>query len=348
MTSIYRYIAMLVLPLIILWGAVMPVQANPARAFVHQFVDIKGHWGAGDMEKMVKLGILSGFPAGLNSKGEQKYYASPEKAITRAEFAALLAGSLGLQSTGKQLPFRDMGQIPDWARGSVAALYERGLAVGSSNPDGTVSFRPGANINRAEIAAMLTRALGSRPEIPVVSPFADVRQGYIFYNDILTAYRAGLVGGREPGRFVPVGTAKRVEVMSMLVRFLEKDSAAPPTDSQLVSLVQGFYNDLEKALNGGSKAVLQSRLTGEAEYGLPRGGVSLLESKPISGRVSLSFPQGEPVVEVKSSRLATVRNTARVTVSGTGKAYTVTEKCYLQKTNSGWKIYAVEMVSVKV
>ncbi|MCL6635616.1 MAG: S-layer homology domain-containing protein, partial [Peptococcaceae bacterium] len=116
--------------LVILAGA--PAQAVPAGAFPDQFADIEGHWGAAEMKKMVRLGVLQGYP------GRDGFYARPEQPVSRAELAAMLARALGLADGAPAPPFADWGGVPGWAAGPLAALYGAGLVRGSADAGGTV------------------------------------------------------------------------------------------------------------------------------------------------------------------------------------------------------------------
>lgn len=321
----------------------VPAMANPAGAFSYQFADIEGHpWGAADMKKMVQLGILQGYAEG------DKFYAQPEKLISRAEFAAMLARTLNLADGKDTPPFADWNNVPDWARGPVSALYTAKIVQGNKNSDGTVNFFPGDNISRAEIVSMLTRALEADPGLPSNNPFRDVLEGDWFYKAVLAGNKIGIVYGRTADSFAPEGTATRVEVMAMLSRFLDKDAGNPPDDNSVTSVVAEFNDKVAAALNGGGRDGLGGYLTGEAELALKNGGLGLWESVPAGGKVELSHPDGTPQVEFKSNRLARVKYVSRalITVAGenpTRMTTTVTEHYYLQKVNGNWKIYSINV-----
>jgi hypothetical protein len=326
----------------LLWS--QPVWANQAVVFSAQFADIENHsWGAADMKKMVQLGVLLGYPEG------DKYYAMPEKLISRAEFATLLARTLGMEDGSQPPPFSDRQAIPDWARGPVAALHGAGIVQGNPNGDGTFSFRPADNISRAEIVALLTRALTADPGLPGINPFKDVQEGRWFYQAVLKANKLGIVNGRTADAFVPDGTATRVETFAMLARFLDKDAGVLPRDEDLTALVAEFEEKVKDAMNGGDKEVLANYLTGEAELALKKGGAGIWESVPPGGKVEVSYPEGPPVVEAKSSRLAQIMYTLEVKITASPGAQPaevttrVNGRYGLQKIGAEWKIYAIDV-----
>lgn len=83
--------------------------------------------------------------------------ASPKGRLTREQAVVLLGRILMLtEKTGEALGFTDSRQFSDYSRGYISAALEEGIIQGYD--DGT--FRPGQNITRGEVAAMLVRALG--------------------------------------------------------------------------------------------------------------------------------------------------------------------------------------------
>ena len=75
---------------------------------------------------------------------------NPDGEITRAEFAALLVRSLGLNEETDALSFTDVG--PDeWYTGVIGAAVSSGLINGYK--DGT--FRPDALISREQMVTMI-------------------------------------------------------------------------------------------------------------------------------------------------------------------------------------------------
>ena len=82
----------------------------------------------------------------------------PNDAITRAELASMIAQFAGLDSASAA-SFNDVGTIY-WAAKEIAIAAKMGWINGY--PDG--SFRPDATITRAEMMAMINRALGRTPK----------------------------------------------------------------------------------------------------------------------------------------------------------------------------------------
>lgn len=77
----------------------------------------------------------------------------PSRPVTRGQLAAFLARALGLSSQSAEARFRDVSARHAHA-GAIAALTERGIASGYR--DGT--FRPEAEVTRAQMASLLVRS----------------------------------------------------------------------------------------------------------------------------------------------------------------------------------------------
>ena len=104
-------------------------------------------WYYSDMGKAVKMGAFQGANGLLN----------PDAPITRAEFAAI-AARFDDKNTNTTSNFSDIAS--HWAKDEIGVAANKGWINGY--PDG--SFRPDATITRAEMMAMINRALGRTPK----------------------------------------------------------------------------------------------------------------------------------------------------------------------------------------
>ena len=115
------------------------------------FSDVpQDHWAFPYVETAAENGIVKGIGEGLFA---------PERNITRAEIATMIARALGLVPSVESPSFADADQIPEFAREAVAAVSARDIVRGY--PDGT--FRPQENATRAEAAVMIFRSLSLIP-----------------------------------------------------------------------------------------------------------------------------------------------------------------------------------------
>jgi hypothetical protein len=128
----------------------------------------------------IQKGIITGYADG-NFR--------PTENITRAEFAAMLARFLGLDTTGTST-FDDVDGQYAWASGYIAALQQAGIVDGYA---GTNDFKPGNDISRAEAIKMIVVALGldtdavtTQSETTVTVP-SDLSTSHWAYKYIMTA-----------------------------------------------------------------------------------------------------------------------------------------------------------------
>lgn len=171
-----------------------------------RFSDIVGHWGEADILKLASLGIISGVGGGkFDSEGT----------VTRAQFARMIVGAMGLGETDADLSFTDAALIPAWAAGYVATAVAEGIIHGLD--DG--SFAPNAHITREQIAVMIARAL----KLPLAgeSSFADNAAISAWARGAVKSVAdAGIVGGVGGNRFAPADKATRAQAARMLSRLL--------------------------------------------------------------------------------------------------------------------------------
>ena len=116
----------------------------------HPFSDISGHWAEAWIEQLYDEGITAGFPDNTYRPGDN---------VNRAQMAVMLlvakhgSGYTPPTSDGSH-PFTDIGG--HWALTWIEQLYDEGITAGY--PDGT--YRPGDNVNRAQIAVFLVATFG--------------------------------------------------------------------------------------------------------------------------------------------------------------------------------------------
>ena len=133
----------------------------------NSFADVQPErWFNNAISTMENGGLFRGMPLGENF--------NPNQAITRAEFAAMIVNYLGLghyRITGGNA-FTDVEG--HWASSAINVAYLQGWVTGFG--DGT--FRPDEFITRAQVAALVNRALGRLPEHP-----GDLLYGMVMWPD---------------------------------------------------------------------------------------------------------------------------------------------------------------------
>jgi hypothetical protein len=186
-----------------------PANPNGPSESSVSFSDIAGHWSEAFLKQAVAKRIVSGYP-------DQTF--RPDNAVTRAEFTVMLANALKLEETDAALSFTDSDSIGNWAKQAIAQAVKAGIVDGFE--DG--SFRPEAVISRAEMAAMIARALGLPQDADAATDFADDGDIPQWAKGAVKALSAeGIVEGRGSDGFVPNGTATRAESAVILLRMLE-------------------------------------------------------------------------------------------------------------------------------
>lgn len=111
------------------------------------FSDVSStHWAY----KAIQTAVSNGYAAGDENNA---FY--PDRQLTRAEAASMIAGLTHIAASDTALHYSDNSQIPLWAENAVAAVSQAGIMKGF--PDGT--FRPQSSITRAEAVTALSEAV---------------------------------------------------------------------------------------------------------------------------------------------------------------------------------------------
>ena len=177
------------------------------------FADISEHWARPMIEKVAELGAINGYET------ENGLVFMPDNNITRAEFAVMLAGYLKLDKDSYQENeqiFDD--EIPEWARGSINALYSLGYVSGRTDENGAIVYAPSDKITRAEAAAIIGRAmqhLDAEAEIT----FADSEEIPTWASGFVARLlAAGVLSGYEDNTLRPANNVTRAEAATMLYK----------------------------------------------------------------------------------------------------------------------------------
>lgn len=147
----------------------------------------------------------------------------PDRAVTRAEFAALLVRALGLASQTGSSAFTDVVR-GSWYEPSVTAAVNAGLVTGYGNG----KFNPSGVISRQEMAVMLKRAATFAGGLPASdaaqSAPAVIRDPIAAWAeaDVRSLLEAGILERSVAGSFEPVKAASRSTATIALKRLLEK------------------------------------------------------------------------------------------------------------------------------
>jgi hypothetical protein len=171
--------------------------------------DIAGHWAESTILEAVELGFISGYP---------DVTFRPDHPVTREELTAMLVRALLLsEHPGKELDFIDRDKIQPWALPFVNAAVQAGLINGYEDH----SFRGSDTIVRQELAAVIVRAMGIKPEAEAKEEFADNGQMDPWAKGfIAAAAKAGIMSGRSNHHFAPTEHTTRAEAATVILKLI--------------------------------------------------------------------------------------------------------------------------------
>jgi len=154
---------------------------------------------------------ISGYPDGTFS---------PDRSITRAELASMLARVYESEAGQPAIAFTDIGST-DWAKEAVDKVASSGMMEGY--PDG--SFKPGQPVTRAEMASIEARLMEKArgTTAPAASAgggsFSDT-DGHWAEAAIERVRVAGIISGYADGTFRPDQALTRAEAVTMINKLL--------------------------------------------------------------------------------------------------------------------------------
>lgn len=102
-----------------------------------------------------------------------------------------------------------------WSKVAMEAAVDNGLLNGFT--DGTI--KPGANLTRAEMAAIITRAFNAKTKADI-SAFTDVAPNAWYYDYIAKAVKMGALNGKSSTMMYPDTPITREEVFTAVARVL--------------------------------------------------------------------------------------------------------------------------------
>lgn len=184
----------------------MPLKEESEKSFT----DISGHWAESSIQFMLREGIISGMDDGTFA---------PDKNVTRAEFAAILAKALNLDEKSENL-YSDV-EDGSWYAPAVLECTGAKLIVGD---DG--KFRPNEYLTREEMAVIVSRAekyMGLQSDRKSTGYFSD--ENYISgwaKDAVLEIAGSGIINGYEDGTFRPKENTTRAHAAVVICRLLDK------------------------------------------------------------------------------------------------------------------------------
>lgn len=174
--------------------------------------DVSGHWAGEDINRLVALGCINGYPDGTFR---------PDNKITRAEFVKVLITALG-EDKMQGSTFIDTGS--HWSEPYIKAALERGII---ELPDYYNNrFQPDVNITRGEMAKMVALGMGLKKSA------GEMGAGDMKFKDrngipaklagyVAVATKEGIIKGYPDNTFRHDGEATRAQAVAMIVRMID-------------------------------------------------------------------------------------------------------------------------------
>ncbi len=197
------------------WYARINAMTNSTYALIQNsvsFTDTSGTWYDASVTEMASREIISGI-------GNNTF--AGERAITRAEFAAIIVRALGLPTDGTAA-FSDVVSTA-WYYGAVGTAFEYGIVGGK----GEGIFDPSANITREEAMVMVARAaklcgMETTSGATGLSGFEDASQISSWAHDSASFnVHSGLIKGSN-GKIESSADITRAETAAVVLRLLQR------------------------------------------------------------------------------------------------------------------------------
>ncbi len=115
--------------------------------------------------------------------------------------------------------FKDVNNGKSWAEEYIEVLSSKMIINGKTKD----SYAPNAYMTRGEFAALISRSLGLTPSKPYNGEFSDVtgKEAVNKNGEIMAAFEAGIIQGKQDGRFAPNDHITRAEAAVMVARAME-------------------------------------------------------------------------------------------------------------------------------
>lgn len=189
------------------------------RGFSGGFFDDEGSVHEGDIEALHNAGVVHG----CNANGDAF---CPDEPITRAQMAKLLV-------RGLQLPATDLDHFSDDDGSPFESDINAIAELGITNGCGEAVFCPDALMNRAEVAAFLSRALQLPPA--AADHFVDDLSSP-FQSHVNAVADAGITFGCGEHLFCPEGTVSRSQAASFAARAMNAVATLPAPEPVAVAV----------------------------------------------------------------------------------------------------------------
>ena len=168
--------------------------------------DIDGHWAQANIEYLVGIGAVAGYP-------DETF--RPDALITRAEFAKVIVDAFELTAESGKV-FTDTAE--HWAKDYIAIAAANGIVLGYNDTE----FGPDDLITREQMAIMIVKAAGLK-DVEGELAFSDKDDVSSWaYNWVVSATQNKIMSGYTDNTFKPLINATRAEAATVIYNVLMK------------------------------------------------------------------------------------------------------------------------------
>lgn len=292
-------------------------------ALAANFKDTDNHWAKDAINRWSDYGVVKG------SNGEFR----PDSAMTRAEFAQVIANLLHLPDASSSVSFDDVADT-DWFASAIKSCAAAGILKG----DGT-NANPTAAITREEAMVMLGRALGVAEKTGSLD-YSDGNQVASWAEGFVKAMTdKGYVHGVGANTLAPKNNINRASLMTIvdnaIKAYANKANSSVTAASDGITLVvepgvtvNGTANDLVVAggAKGGTTAVTDgSKVTDTLTVTTQNATVVLKSKSSAENAVLTANATNSKIVVENGSTIGTVAvNANGAKLEGAGKVTNAT------------------------
>ncbi|MFS8212436.1 immunoglobulin-like domain-containing protein [Paenibacillus sp. S29] len=188
-----------------------PSNSSDPQVLAQVWPDVQGHWAAKSLQSLADKGWIQGYKDG-NIR--------PDRAVSRAEFVAILTRALG--TAGDESPstsFTDMQG--HWAGSAVDFAHRQGWIQGLT----AQTFGPDESLTREQAMVILSHAMQNQTFISstaALQSYKDEQQSAAWASAAFqNAVSSGWISGYPDGTLKPKAAISRGEMAELLVRILK-------------------------------------------------------------------------------------------------------------------------------
>lgn len=176
---------------------------------------LEGHWASESILALYDMGAIQADDCVRAADGKLSY--QPDKALTRGEFAKLLALWLGLDADDQSEEMKFEPDTPEDKLPYIRRVIANRLMSGSGEAEGVTIFRANDIITRQEVCKVLGKLTSADGAAELDFTDSEAVADWAL-DGISRCVSAGIIGGYEDGTLRPGAPVTRAELAVMLQR----------------------------------------------------------------------------------------------------------------------------------